>query len=368
MSQIVPALLGAKDGSWLPAGACEARAVVLLVLDGLGWDALVARRGSMPALDACDGGPIPTVAPSTTAAALTSITTGLAPSQHGVIGYRVRVDGAVLNALSWQTEARPPPDPSVVQRHAPFRGRPIPVVTKHEFRGSGFTEAHLRGGDFHGWRTVSSIVQECRRLTEAGEPFVYAYYPGVDEVAHRYGLRDEFFEAEVRFADRLVGDLVSALADDVVVLVTADHGQVHLGPDSWVDLGEIAALVDASSGDARFRHLHARRGAADDLLAAARDAHGESAWVRSRDQLIEERWLGPPPPPVVLRRLGDVVLAARGTKAFVDPAMPYETRLRSAHGSLTSSEMLVPLLGVRGVAGRRVAAAPRGVWSETTLV
>lgn len=360
---VVPALLGARDAAWLPASAGEARAVVLLVVDGLGWDALVARRGRLPALEACDGGPVTSVAPSTTAAALTSITTGLAPSQHGLIGYRVRVDGHVLNALSWQSDARPAPDPGVVQRHAPFRGRPVAVVTKHEFRGSGFTEAHLRGGDFHGWRTVSSLVGECCRLVARGAPLVYAYYPGVDEVAHRYGLEDGFYDAEVRFADRLVGELVSSLPADVAVLVTADHGQVHLEADSWVELGaSLDPLVETCSGDGRFRYLHARRGAADDLAAAAREEHGSRAWVRTRDELLEAGWLGPPPPPAVLRRIGDVVLAARGDAAFVDPALPHETRLRSAHGSLTAAEMQVPLLGTRGT------GTARGVWSETTLV
>ncbi|MEZ5167169.1 MAG: alkaline phosphatase family protein [Acidimicrobiales bacterium] len=43
-------------------------------------------------------GRITTVAPSTTATALTSITTGLAPGEHGVVGYRIDVDGEILNA------------------------------------------------------------------------------------------------------------------------------------------------------------------------------------------------------------------------------------------------------------------------------
>ena len=46
--------------------------------------------------------------------------------------------------------------------------------------------------------------------------------------------------------------------------------------------------------------------------------------------------------------MGDVVLAAREPVAFVDPALPREARLVSAHGSLTAAEMLVPLLAARG--------------------
>jgi hypothetical protein len=352
LASLVPALLGTRDATWLPGPVVGARTVVLLVVDGLGWDQIVVRGAALSALSACDGAAITSVAPSTTAAALTSITTGVAPSQHGLIGYRVRVDGTVLNALSWRNEDRTPPDPRSVQRIAPFRGREVPVVTKHEFRNTGFTEAHLRGARLAGWHTVSSLVEQVGRLVAAGESFVYAYYPGVDEVAHAHGLEDGFFDAEVAFVDRLVGDLISMLPEHATLLVTADHGQVHLEPESWLDLGAIGSLVDAGSGDGRFRFLHARRGAADELVAGAREIHGAHAWVRSREELLDDGWLGPEPPLVVRRRLGDVVLAAREPVAFVDPALPGEAKLRSAHGSLTEAEMLVPLLGASGTAGR----------------
>src|SRR5687767_13694440 len=59
---------------WLPTPAVGASQVVLLVLDGLGWAQLQDRPGLAPTMTAMTGGPITTVAPSTTAAALTSIT------------------------------------------------------------------------------------------------------------------------------------------------------------------------------------------------------------------------------------------------------------------------------------------------------
>lgn len=348
VSGLVPALLGVPSSTWLPALVADARVVVLLVIDGLGWDDLDRYRASMPVLTSLEGGPIPTVVPSTTASALTSITTGLAPSQHGLIGFRVRIDGRVLNTLAWRSDGRTPPDPGIVQRREPFRGREVPVLTRSEFRTSGFTMAHLRGGRFVGWRAISGLVEHCRRLAEQGEPLVYAYYPGVDEVAHAHGLIDGFYQAELGFVDRLVGDLLDVMPRSSALLVTSDHGQVHLEADDWLELGPFSELVDACSGDGRFRYLHARRGAAAELLEAARAAHGERAWVLSRAQLLDEGWLGPPPDPNIARRIGDVVLAARGSVAFVDPALPREAHLRSAHGSMTPAEMLVPLLAGRG--------------------
>ena len=357
VSSIVPTLLGAgafgaasadAGSEWLPEPVRGASTVVLLVLDGLGWDAVEAHRHRLPTLAALEGGPIPTVVPSTTAAALTSITTGVAPSEHGLIGYRVRVDGGVLNALSWQTDGRRGPDPGLVQRREPFRGVDVPVVTKHEFRASGFTEAHLRGARFEGWHAVSELVEHCGRLANARERLVYAYYPGVDEIAHAHGLHDGYYDAELAFVDRLVGDVLAALPASATLLVTSDHGQVHLGDDAWLPLGATGDFVEGCSGDGRFRYLHARRGAAGDLLSAARDEHGARAWVLSREELLDEGWLGPLPSAVIGRRVGDVVLAARDAVGFVDPELPREAALHSAHGSMTAAEMLVPLLAGRG--------------------
>jgi predicted AlkP superfamily pyrophosphatase or phosphodiesterase len=346
---IVPALLGARDDSWLPEPARAAEAVVLLVLDGLGWNARCEHAVEMPELAAMAGGPITTVVPATTASALTSIATGLGPAQHGILGYRMLVGGEVLNVLRWSVpnNARPP-DPFDVQRHTAFLGRPVPVVTKTEFRMSGFTQAHLRGGRFVGWHTPAGLVEHCVREVEAGERLVYAYYPGVDSIAHEFGLHARVYRRELAAADALVGALLDALPERAALLVTADHGQVHLEPESWIAIPDLAAHTTAMAGDGRFRYLYARPGGARELLERARELFSDRAWVWSRAELLELGVLGAGATGTVAGRIGNVVLAAREAVAFVDPALPKERALRSGHGSLTPDEMYVPLLAARG--------------------
>ena len=61
------------------------QSTVLLTLDGLGWNQLQPRRALAPTLtSAMQGGPVCTVAPSTTSTALTSIVTGMPPGEHYV--------------------------------------------------------------------------------------------------------------------------------------------------------------------------------------------------------------------------------------------------------------------------------------------
>jgi len=349
ITNVVPSLLTTPDDApdWLPEPAVGARQVVLFVVDGLGWEQLQARLSLTPTLAAMVGGPITTVVPSTTATALTSLTTGLPPGEHGVVGYRMAVHGEVLNVLRWSTaagDARQSIPPSKLQPTPPFLGERPPVVTRAEYRQSGFTGAHLDPARYWGYRTLSTMVTEVDRLLRSSEPFVYAYYDGLDKVAHEYGL-GEHYDAELVWVDHTVGRLVDVLPPGAALVITADHGQVEVGANVLPLADEVLELCSMQSGEGRFRWLHARPGRAAELLEAARAHHGDDAWVVSRNQVVDERWLGPVVTEAAASRLGDVAVVAKRDVAFHDPldTGPYE--LVGRHGSVTSAEMLVPLLG-----------------------
>jgi hypothetical protein len=350
---IVPALLDHVDGRamprWVPDAVASARQVVLLVLDGLGWEQLQERITLAPTLASMAGGPITSVAPTTTATALTSIVAGCPPAEHGVVGYRVHVgDGAVMNVLRWETEAGDARDavpPELFQHKPAFAGRSVPAVIRAEFLSTGFTRAFLRGARLKGWRVPSTLVVEVAQLLRDGEPFVYAYYDGIDRVAHQYGM-GEYYDAELRTTDRLVADLADALPPGAALLVTADHGQVDVGQAVVTLDADLAASTVLLSGEGRFRWLHARPGAAADLAAGARELYGHRAWVHTRDELEAAGWFGGPLSAAAVARLGDVALVPFEAIAFLDPGDTGEVTLVSRHGSLTSAEMLVPLVAL----------------------
>jgi predicted AlkP superfamily pyrophosphatase or phosphodiesterase len=332
---------------WVPEPVAHAeQSTVLLTIDGLGWRQLVERADQVPTLcTTLRGGPISTVAPSTTSTALTSIATGMAPGEHGVIGYRMSVDGQVLNVLRWATpdgDARQAMPPGDFQLYEPFGGERPPVVTRAEFASSGFTDAHLDGARFVGYRTLGTLVTEVDRLVRSGEPFVYAYYEGVDKVAHEYGLGPHY-DAELRWVDHLVADLLSTLPRGTCLAVTADHGQVEVG-ENLVELDPgIRDHLSMQSGEGRFRWLHARPGRTRQLFDAAQ-AHADTGWIVTRDQVIDEGWFGPRVSDAVRARLGDVALVARDPVAYLDPLDSGPYKLVGRHGSLTDAEMLVPFI------------------------
>jgi hypothetical protein len=349
---VVPSLLAGGDPpAWLPAPAAGAGQVVLLVLDGLGWQQLQERPGLAPTLTAMAGGPITTVAPSTTAAALTSITIGAPPAVHGIVGYRLRVhEDRILNVLRWKmgdADARAGLPPEVFQPLEPFRATKPAVVTRAEVAESGFTRAHMAGARMYGWRMPSTLVATVGALLREGERFLYAYYDGVDKVAHEFGFGPTY-DAEVAAADRLVSDLLGVLPSGAALLVVSDHGQVDVGDRVVTLVPEVADLTTLLSGEGRFRWLHARPGLAGRLADAAHRTYDDVAWVRTRDDVVADGWFGGPLTPEVAERLGDVVVAPFEPIALLDPGDPGEQWMRCRHGSLTAAEMLVPLLASRG--------------------
>ena len=336
---------------WFPSPVAGARQIVLLVIDGLGAEQLQERTRLAPVMTSGTGGPITTVAPSTTACALTSLVTGRVPAEHGVVGYRVALDGDVMNVLQWSVrgaDVRMSVPAHVFQPFESFPGStgPVPVVTRYDYGPTGFTAAHLGDVELHRWYTPAGLVTSVRQLVAAGSPFVYAYYEGIDKVAHAQGLGD-YYDDELRAADRLVGDVLGALPPGAVLVVTADHGQVDVGDSVQVLGPEIMQDVTLISGEGRFRWLHVRPGAGDDVARTAAALHGDVAWVRTREQVIDEDWLGGVPSAAVAARLGDVALVPFAPTAFLDPADTGELRLRARHGSLTPAEMLIPLLAWR---------------------
>ena len=355
LGAVVPGCLLARPGQrpmWFPSALQNAERIVLLVLDGLGWHQLRERSSLAPTLSSMEGGPMMTVAPSTTATALTTLATGADPLEHGVLGYRIDLDGTVMNTLSWyggapgerRRDLRLEHPPSTVQPVRPFCGERVPVVTRAEHLGTAFTDAHLTGTALRGWRSPSSIAVEIQEALAQGASFVYAYYDGIDKIAHERGF-GSYYDAELSATDRLVGDVLDALPSGTTLVVLADHGQVQTG-DGIIELpAAVDRFVDRQSGEGRFRWLHARSGRIDDLCESL-SPFASVAWIRRRDEILTSGWFGRSGNASFARRLGDVALIPFTDVSFHDPDDSGAFPLVCRHGSLTEAEMTVPLLAL----------------------
>jgi hypothetical protein len=147
--------------------------------------------------------------------------------------------------------------------------------------------------------------------------------------------------------DKLAEHLAAAIPPGTPLYVTADHGMTDVAPEDRIDADSTPGLLDGVAllgGEPRARHLYTAPGAADDVLQAWRDIIGDRAWVLSRDEAVGAGWFGPVAP-WLAGRIGDVVVAPAGSAAVIaSKSEVLESSLIGMHGSLTSSDQLVPLL------------------------
>ncbi len=358
LADVLPAVgraLGVRsDGDEVPdLGLPSAQHYVVLLVDGLGSELLAAHADDAPFLSALLAGSVPATAgvPSTTATSLTSLGTGEAPGAHGVLGYTTRIPGttSVLNALRWNKDVDPAvwqSRPTVFSRLA-AAGVSTTVVNKREFEGSGLTVASCRGAEFVGVDRPGERLVAVRTAAGRAPSLTYSYDGDLDWTGHRYGVASAQWRAQLAVTDLLAARLRESLPGEVRLVVVADHGMVDVGPDDRTDLDQVPELQDGLAlvaGEARFRHLYCRPGAAEDVVSAWRAHLGDRALVLHREDAVARGWFGAVLPGLEAR-VGDVVVACRGSHAVLSSAnFPFEGRLVGMHGSLTPEEMRIPVL------------------------
>ena len=341
-----------QDAFRLPQSA---RYVVVLI-DGLGWNLLRRAAREAPFLASLLGSaqPITSAVPSTTVTSLASLGTGLPPGQHGLVGYtsRVPATGEILNALTWESD----PSPTAYQSKSTFferateTGIAVTSVALARFRGTGLTVAALRGASFVPFSEDSAEDLRIALIAEAASrgdrSVVYAYERELDHCGHVYGCNSGTWLDQLARIDAMCERLRAALPPQVTMIITADHGMIDIPPDQRIVAEDDPALmagVSALAGEGRFRQLYVDHEAPQLVAERWRARLGEVAWVRTRDEAIEEGWFAATDDGL-RDRWGHVLIALRGDWAIMTRAFPREFTLIGMHGSLTPAEMLVPLI------------------------
>jgi hypothetical protein len=345
------------DPLGLTAALGVARRVAVLLVDGLGADLLRAHADLAPTLAAM-GSPADDLSapcPSTTPVSLVSLGTGQPPGSHGVLGFVTAVPGEdrMLNHIRWKGDPDPrawQARPTVFERVA-AAGVPATAVGPYPFAGSGLTVAAYRGADYVGVVGPGDLAATVlHALAATPRALVYGYLAELDLTGHVRGIDSDSWRAQLQLVDRTVEQLLDGLPDDAALLVTADHGMLDVPATTRLDLDEEPDLtqdVRLQAGEPRARYAHAVPGAEGDVLDRWRAVLGDRFWVASRDEALATGIFGPVDT-ALAARVGDVVAFARGTWALVaGRTAPGPSRLVAYHGSLTATELAVPLLSSR---------------------
>ena len=344
----------------LAASALQTRNVVLLVIDGMGYENLVAN---------CSDGffarhiesRITSVFPSTTATAITTFFTGTAPQQHGVTGWFTyfRELGGVITPLPYRRRGSSEPltvPATEAFGHVPIfdrlRARSF-VVSPQRIAHSEYSMAHAGSAEIVPFETLEGMFAAIGRIVDAaeGRRYVYAYWPELDRLAHEHGIGSAEASAHLIELDTAFGECLRALrGTDTTVIVVADHGFVDTRTEQAVVLDAHPALASMLEqplcGEPRAAFCYVREESHRRFVTYVRQHLSEHIELSDSRTLLESGFFGlGKPHPQLHERIGDYVLIMKDAASIKD-WLPGEERHRhvGVHGGTSAHEMYVPLI------------------------
>ena len=345
----------------------KAERLLLFIIDGLGIENLkkLVKKREFRVIGRVEWQRLTSTFPSTTATAITTLSTGLTPIEHGIIGYILyfKEFGTVANAIEMcpiggrrdmllHMGLKPEKflrGETIFQKLS-SAGIEAYSITHSRLVNTGFNRviaqgAHQKG--FYGLSDMCTTVLEIFREKKA-PVFVSVYWGLVDTMGHRYGADGEIYQREAAMILRtLEEELLPRLDEDVVMMVVSDHGQI---PTSWEDEvwwsreDEIYRFLKVlPTGEQRMMYLHGNdvEGLREYLL----NNYAERLSLFATTDAETRRLLGDGTPhPYVFDRMGDLILVARKRFSFNFKYTGQEQSLGGRHGGLSKEEMIVPLM------------------------
>jgi len=341
----------------------DCRRIVLCVIDGLGAE-MLKTHGQAEWLDEFSFAEITSVYPPTTASALTTFMSGLAPQQHGITGWFVhfRSIGTVMAILPFiPRHGRAPLSNSGINLASlvdcpSFFNEITPTsitLQPKEIVDSEFSRHLARGAHRMPYETlpdfVSQLKQACRGETDA--KYIYAYWPELDRLAHLHGPSGEPIKRHVQELGTALKDVAKECKKHgALLIVTADHGFIDTGSAERLDLDNHPPLSDALNlplcGEPRTAYCYVRSALAPLFEDYVKDTLKPYATLIPSQELVDDAWFGLGAPHAELNaRIGDYTLQMSQRYTIRD-RVPGELdiQLQGVHGGVSAAEQLVPLL------------------------
>lgn len=345
-----------------PDSVAQADHVALLVIDGLGYHQL-QRQGS--ALEPYLQGSITSVFPTSTAPAISTFMTGVAPQQHGVTGWFMYLKelGTVATILPFRPRWGDVCFTSADVSPSTLLGWP-PVATQvdaecfhllpEKLVNSPYSVACAGPAQRLGYRDWTGYLTRIATLLQ-GKPnrrrYVYAYWPELDTLNHRHGVTSREASIHRRQLDRGIVGLFKALQGTrTLVIVTADHGFIDTAPQLTVALAQHpeldACLATPLCGEPRVAYCYLRPHKTRCFEDYVRERLSAYCHLYSSAEAITNGWFGAGTPDSRLQdRIGDYLLISRGQHTIKD-CLPTEAPWTDigVHGGVSADEMYVPLV------------------------
>ncbi|MFW9966997.1 MAG: alkaline phosphatase family protein [Candidatus Thorarchaeota archaeon] len=365
MSTIASAV-GAKspypetNNDWL-SGVEESKNIVLMAIDGLGYDYLM-EHGKDTMLASSMRGALTSVFPPSTGSAITTFITGLAPQQHAVTGWYVFLKeyGMMSRILPFTSVVDWNVIDTDIANVVKFKSlfweieRERIVVAGKQIVDSAFSQYTIGRGatriGYEGLQTFFGSVEKAISLTKKPS-YIYSYWPDLDSIAHVLGMESDEAQEHLYVFDYALTSFMERIeGSDTTVIISSDHGLHDVKPEGLIRTDDHPELMDTLTlplcGDTRSVYCYVRPSRVREFEHYVNSELGYACEIHRSEDLIDDNWFGLYEAHQMLtNRVGDYTLMFNEGYAVLNSFPGQEPpSLLGHHGGTSSEEMRVPLI------------------------
>ena len=352
------------ESTALPGQALRGtRNIVLLVIDGLGYDYL-AGAGAGGALQRHLKARLTSVFPSTTATAVSTFLSGVGPQQHALTGWHIWLRELGCTAATLRFRARHGGEPFSKAGVAPrsvYTAQPMfdrlaaksHVVSPDTIIDSDYNVAHCGAAVRRPYKELPEMFAAVGEIVRSSKErtFVHAYTCDFDAAAHTFGCASPELQNTFRRIDAAFARFLDEIAgSDTLVIAVADHGFIDSPKAACIELADHPQLAETLMlplcGERRVAYCYVQPGQQDAFERYVQSRLSDCAKLYRSTDLIAQGWFGlGPAHPRLAERVGHYTLLMKDNYTIKDWIAGESQHLTvGVHGGVSAAEMHVPLI------------------------
>ncbi|MFH1608023.1 MAG: alkaline phosphatase family protein [archaeon] len=343
-------------------GNIKSKNVVLLVIDGLGYEYL--RKSKSFLNDYLVGEMTSTFLP-TTACAAVSLMTGVAPQQHGLSGWYMFFKE--LGVLSLSLPFSPKYGGRQFSEHEipietvfdekPFQSRiknkaMCFTINPRGFLKSDFNRQVGKDSEKLFYNNLEGFFRQIKRAISSSNrrKYIYCYWGNLDGIAHKKGIGSRKARSHFNELNKKLKKFIKGIkGTDTTLIITSDHGLVDTSLKYLIKIGKHPGLRECLTlpfcGDARTAYCYVHSFKTKQFEKYVKTKLNKYVWMFKSEDLINKNYYGlGKPNPKLFDRVGDYVLVCKENYAFDNRFRFNKKPNIGHHGGVSKEEMIVPLV------------------------
>jgi predicted AlkP superfamily pyrophosphatase or phosphodiesterase len=346
----------------------KSKNIILIVIDGLGYDYLMNHKKDN-ILKQNLKGKMTSVFPSTTAAAIPVFLTGVPVQQHALTGWFMYLKeiGAVSTILPFITRVNPYPlsesgvNPKKIFTEKSFFDK-IKVtsyfIQDETIAYSDFSLSHKGKSKLLPFKksSLNSFFRQIKKAIKSSNrrKYIYAYWSDFDSMCHAYGTKSTKTNKHFSEINKKLESFIKSIEKtDTTVIVTADHGFIDSDKSKLIDLKKHPKLADSIiiplCAERRLAYCYVRPSKTKQFEDYVENNLKHACYLYKSNDLIKKNYFGLfKPNKKLFDRVGDYTLIMKENYVIMDSILGEKRSFHIGnHGGVSKQEMYVPLVIIK---------------------